>query len=234
LYHFEIGEVNMKNIMMYIACLVLVTSVINCQNQKNSKNNDQNMALTPAPPPPTTNCLYSQNGTNNQYGNQYGSNYNNNAGYNNYSGYNGYSCNYTYGQYNGFNAYNFQYDNFNGGQNYYMGGFCGCPVNFRPIYNSYWGLGCIEGRFVNTTAYFIGYGWTSTNNQWINIPQISTMPVSGSNCYQDAVLACDTQNPMVCGTGGICVSPNGGRTGVCQYQNGYNYYNNNWWGNGTR
>jgi hypothetical protein len=107
-------------------------------------------------------------------------------------------------------------------------------MNYRPVYNSSWGLGCIEGRYVNNNSYYAGFYWNSTNSQWVNIPQVTTMPVNnGGNCYMDTVLACDTSNPSTCGSSGVCYSPTGSRIGVCQYQSGYNS-TTNWWGNGTR
>jgi hypothetical protein len=222
---------------MYFTCLILTATVINCQNQngRNSGNgNGQNIAVTPAPPPPTTNCLFNNYAgyPNNNYGNNYpyyGNGYNN--GYNGYNGYNGTQCGYNYSGYQGF--MNYPYDQA-AAQQMYMSGFCGCQSGFRPIYNSYWGLGCIEGRFVNTTSYYVGFYWNSTNSQWVNIPQVTTAPAAnGGNCYMDTLLACDTSNPNTCGTAGVCYSPTGSRIGVCQYQSGYNG-SNNWWGSGTR
>lgn len=224
----------MRNFILGLAALGLAVAIVNCQpnNGRNSNNgNNGNVAVTPAPPPPQANCLFNNyNNGGYNYGNNYQYPY---GGYPN-NGYpnGGYQCQQIYGGVNGFVNYPYDYA---AAQNHYQGGFCQCPAYYRPIYNNNWGMGCVDGRFLNyTNSYYVAYAWDYTNMQWLNISQVPTNTANAAGtCYNDSLLACDTSNPGTCGTAGTCFAINGGRIGVCQYQGGYNGYNN-WYNGGNR
>lgn len=150
-----------------------------------------------------------------------------------------------YQQGTGFYPYNYNYGYNNGYPYGYNGGFyytnnaaylCSCPAGTIPTYNNYGGLGCVNSGY----AYGGGYAYFSwgggysgaTNNQWVNIPQVSNYTgYNQSNCYNGVVQSCLVDQPT-CSAGytcrataaqsrlGLCVSNTSGGTGT-QYSGGY-------------
>lgn len=157
---------------------------------------------------------------------------------NNYQG----QCNFNYAGYYGFYAYDHNLY-VNGLTNNYANGFCGCGYSGTPVYNSSWGLGCINYsnlpqtyNYSNPTR-FLMYGWNSSTLQWSKY-QNSTVSGygygAGNSCQYSVILSCDTGAQNSCGPGAVCRSlnatGNGGSysqssPGVCvlNYQ-GYGYY----------
>lgn len=113
----------------------------------------------------------------------------------------------------------------------YYNGFCGCPANYRPVYNATWGIGCAPiGTFTTDTAY-MGWMYQAQNNQWLNIPQVTysaTVSTSG-NCFADAAQACDSGVANSCGANAECrkIGP-ASSLGLCVYRRGTDVYQQNY------
>ena len=116
----------------------------------------------------------------------------------------------------------------------FSGGFCGCPIGYRPVMNPQWGISCAPLNYfggLNPTQ-FAGYSYqqvitSSQNGQWSSIPQITYSPAvsgNGNNCYANASSVCDTRSNS-CGTGGVCRPTSGGSyIGLCTYGTGIDTY----------
>ena len=115
---------------------------------------------------------------------------------------------------------------------------CSCPSGNIPTYNSYGGLGCVNNSMIQGGGYAY-FGWGSgqsgsTNNQWVNIPQVSnyTGYKNQSSCYNGVVQSCLVDQASTCSSGytckassaqsrlGLCVS-NTATHGGTQYGGGY-------------
>lgn len=106
-----------------------------------------------------------------------------------------------YSQTPGFMAYPGMYGSaYNYMNQFARGGFCNCPMGTSPIYNSTYGLGCIQTRLLqpfagyymywqidyssnwttgwgyNDPAYYYGYGYNSAPQIPNNYPQYSNIP----------------------------------------------------------
>lgn len=143
-----------------------------------------------------------------------------------------------YQQGNGF--YPYTYTNYGGYNTGYAWGaafytmnnssyLCNCPAGTMPTYNTYGGLGCVSNQLVGGFYGSVYFGWGSgaTNNQWVNIPQVSNYSgYNQSNCYNGVVQSCLVDQPGMCGSGstcqassaqsrlGLCVSNSSGSTGA--------------------
>lgn len=109
-----------------------------------------------------------------------------------------------------YGGYNQGYPNYSGGI-YYTGNsgyLCNCPTGSIPTYNSYGGLGCVNNAYMGGSAYaYFGlYGNGATNNQWMNIPQISNYTgYNQSSCYNGVVQSClVNQSQTTCSAGYTC------------------------------
>lgn len=146
-----------------------------------------------------------------------------------------YQQNYGFQPYTGYNTgYGNPYGSQNG--NYYTNNsayLCSCPAGTMPTYNGYNGLGCVNSSMVYGGGYaYFGMGGAS-NNQWMNIPQVSnyTGYNNNSSCYNGVVQSCLVDQPASCSAGytcrasaaqsrlGLCVS-NTANTGGTQYGGG--------------
>lgn len=111
----------------------------------------------------------------------------------------------------------------------YSNGFCGCPSGYRPVMSPSFGFACAPAYEFNFQVYYYqGYRYTSYNNQWTNIPQVSYSPaISGTNnCYSQAIRSCDVQ-ASDCGSGSYCRPVGGGtRLGICTVGSGTETYYN--------
>ncbi len=187
-----------------VSSVILFLSLTNCGNNNSNRSygpnaNNNNVEAVTPIAAPTNFCL---------------TNYSNS------------NCNQHYGQVNGFMNYPY---NPNAIRENFNSGFCHCPTNYRPVYNSNWGLGCMEGRFAvplhaQNQLSFMSYFWNSQNSQWTQNPQVPSYGTNNNSCYQDAILTCDATNPNSCGgRNSRCVSVNGSAVGICQF-NPTNYY----------
>lgn len=132
------------------------------------------------------------------------------------------TCNPQVYQNNQWSVYPYQWN--------YYNGFCGCPANYRPVYNSVWGIGCAPmNAFTGNTPY-LGWMYQAQNNQWLNVPQITysaTVSTNG-NCFSDAAQACDAGVANSCGANAECrkIGP-ASSLGLCVSKAGAEYYGNN-------
>jgi hypothetical protein len=121
-----------------------------------------------------------------------------------------------YQQSPGFTSYNYGYGYgynnsiYGSGYNPYAygtGSLCNCPIGTVPTYNNYSGLGCVRSSLIYGFAY-VTIGYSSNNNQWTNMPQISNTVgyggVQGSRCYQGVVQSCLVGDSSSCSTGYTC------------------------------
>lgn len=134
---------------------------------------------------------------------------------------------------------------------YTSGQFCGCPVNYQPIFTHQWGLRCAPvGIFQGIHYARFHYNQISLvaqNGHWTGIPQDIYSPAgNGANCYAHAAAVCDLRlnqtttnglstNPHCGSSGGTC-QPTGGGTslGVCTNSVGNGYggfgFGGGYWG----
>lgn len=136
---------------------------------------------------------------------------------------------YGYGQY----GYNQGYP-YNSGSMYYGNGYvtagagpfhymnnsaylCNCPSGTMPTYNIYGGLGCVQNQVVGSFSGYAYFGYGATNNQWMNIPQISNYTgYTQQNCYNGVVQSCLTDQTGSCGSGYTCRATSAqSRMGLC-------------------
>lgn len=117
----------------------------------------------------------------------------------------------------------------------YANGFCGCPVGFRPVFNSNWGLACAplqwQGAYtynsvISISVQNIFYG--PQNGQWTSVPQMTYSPAtygSASQCGAQASLVCDIRVPTSCSGGSQCIAAGGGTyMGFCTRGSGNEYF----------
>lgn len=113
-------------------------------------------------------------------------------------------------------------------------GFCDCPRGYAPVYNSTYGLGCIQSRLLqpfagyymywqidissnwstgwgyNDPAYFYGYGYTSAPTYPNNYPQYSNIPAGtypgygGGSCSRNLTQSCLLNQANTCSNGATC------------------------------
>lgn len=139
-----------------------------------------------------------------------------------------------YGQYgyNGLTNYPYTQQGYNGYQNNFAGGLCGCPSGSRPVYNNTGGLGCMTTQYMVPGYGYNSYGWNSVGSYWYNIPQVAYQPFvsnSGSNCFNDVAYVCDVRLNNTCGGNGYCRPMTGGSAiGLCVTNPGS--YNNTSYG----
>jgi hypothetical protein len=200
---------NLKSLWVLTASVVAVFVMSSCQGENNNNSNNaaamNNVCVT--------NPAACQSGV-----------YQQGYGFQPYT--NGYNTGYGYP--NGQNG--FQWMN----NSAYL---CSCPAGSIPTYNSYGGLGCVNNTLISGGGYaYFGWGTGSgaTNNQWMNIPQISnyTGYNNNSSCYNGVVQSCLVDQPSSCSAGytcrataaqsrvGLCVS-NSATNGGTQYGGGY-------------
>lgn len=204
----------MKNLNFFTLIVVIVLSLSQfaCNNNK-GRGNSSEVNYAGIP---TSTCLLSPN---------------------NYQG----QCNYNYAGYGGF--YNYDYNLYvNGLTNNYANGFCGCGQSGYPVYNSNWGLGCVNNanlpqsyNYWNVTRYLM-YTWNSTSLQW-NKYQTTTNTGynngynnyygyggygygAGNSCQYSVILSCDTGSQNSCGPGAVCLSLNRTTSGGTYSQSG--------------
>lgn len=124
-------------------------------------------------------------------------------------GYNSGSYGPSYGSYYGGQYNPFAFGN---GSAY----LCNCPSGTVPTYNNYSGLGCVQSSMVYGYAY-ASFGYTTNNNQWTNIPQISnTVGYSNNGCYNGVIQSCLVTDSSTCSVGYSCRSNSASsRLGVC-------------------
>ncbi|MEY4617266.1 MAG: hypothetical protein RJB66_2226 [Pseudomonadota bacterium] len=146
-------------------------------------------------------------------------------------------CNYNYGGYQGFANYDYTLY-MNGLNNNYANGFCGCGQGGYPVYNNNWGLGCVNGSYIqngygNYGNRFLMFSWNSSALQWASSATSYYNNYGGYNsCPRTIILTCDTGVQGSCGPNGVCMSmnPYGGSgysqsgPGICiMNQNAYTY-----------
>lgn len=138
-------------------------------------------------------------------------------------------------QYNQYYQYGWRpYPGFQYGYDYSIqfnqNGFCNCPVGFGPVYNSTYGLGCIDQGllepFANSFFYFSftigsfvggGYvgGYTAPEYP-TNWPQYSNVGGNTINtCSRTLTQSCFVNQPNSCGAGATCRQVNYGPLGIC-------------------
>ncbi len=196
----------MKNLykFSFIAILLLFAFTQNACNNNRGRGNNMDPNVAGVP---TSICLLSPN---------------------NYQG----QCNYNYASYYGFFAYDYNLY-VNGLTNNYSNGFCGCGQSGYPVYNSNWGLGCINNanipqtyNYTNPTR-FLMYTWNSTTLQWNKYQSSANSYYPGYNSYNggynnygygsygygagnscpySAILSCDIGSQNSCGPGAVCRS----------------------------
>ncbi len=129
-------------------------------------------------------------------------------------GYGGYGSGYPYG------VNSFHYMN----NSAYL---CSCPAGTVPTYNNYGGLGCVNAGYTYGGGAYAYFGWGTsgaTNNQWVNIPQISNHTgYNQSNCYNGVVQSCFVDQPSTCSAGFTCQATSAQtRLGLCVSNNAIN------------
>lgn len=174
----------------------LVAGLVMFSSCQKSSNNDANMnAVCINNPYQCQNGIYSQN-----YG--YSPYYNNGYGYNN-AGFG--------------NA--FYYTN----NSAYL---CNCPVGTMPTYNAYGGLGCVNINMMGGFGGYAYFGWNmgATNNQWMNIPQVSNYTgYNQSSCYNGVVQSCIVNQANACSAGYTCrANSASSNIGLCVSNNSIN------------
>ncbi len=113
------------------------------------------------------------------------------------------------------------------------GGYCGCSVGQRPVFNPQWGYACVSTQYM-TYNYYLGYsannlyGFQGQNTIPLNNSPIaySPLPYGGTaNCQQNIAASCDTRATPACTNGGICRPIGGGSSiGVCTTGQGIESY----------
>lgn len=144
------------------------------------------------------------------------------------SGYNRYGSGYGYNYYGSSYYYNNGYYG-TGASPFYFANeaayLCSCPAGSLPTYNTYSGLGCIQGASAYGSGY-VYFGWSaggglsgngSNNNQWVNIPQISNyVGYQNSSCYNGVIQSCIVDQANTCSVGYTCrPSAAASRLGLC-------------------
>lgn len=121
-------------------------------------------------------------------------------------------------------------------------GYCGCPANYNPVFNSSWGMACAPRTWINSffsynTGYSYGYSYSyysvnvsevfhgPQNGQWLNQPLLIynssyTTSNASSQCGSQATLVCDTRNPNSCQSGQCVATSGGSYLGLCRSNNG--------------
>lgn len=123
-------------------------------------------------------------------------------------------------------------------------GFCNCPQGWTPVYNSSYGLGCVQSRLLmqNYSASYLywefqnssswSYGWAQSNDYYYwsyysaptipnNFAQSSNIPNgyyggSGGSCSRNLTQSCLLNQANTCGAGATCRQVIAGSSlGVC-------------------
>lgn len=106
------------------------------------------------------------------------------------------------------------------GQNYTQS-LCGCSYGSQVVYHNSIGLGCMQTGYGNASMYtgITAYWYlSSTNNSWVNIPQVSNSASNmyGTSCTGAVAQACSIGQAGACAAGTSCVpTVTGSPIGIC-------------------